>query len=93
MPEGPVALPPPESVTGATSPAGTGLLGLTTSFATSQVAALTAFFGAVAAAYYSFQKLQTSLGISVRQCAALIGILLALLFFSCLKSAEKPGWR
>src|ERR1017187_3879155 len=82
MAAGPVDLPPPNTAAEAKSSPQTGLLSQTASFATSQLAALTAFFGAIAAAYLSFQKLQSGLGLSVPLCVALVTILLALLFFS-----------
>jgi hypothetical protein len=82
MAAGPVDAPPPVVAAEAKSSAQGGLVGLTASFATSQLAALTAFFGAIGAAYLSFQKLQTGLGLSAKQCAAIVTALLALLFFT-----------
>jgi hypothetical protein len=81
MAAGPVDLPPQNTAAEAKSSPQTGLLSQTASFATSQLAALTAFFGAIAAAYLSFQKLQSGLGLSVPLCVALVTLLLALVVF------------
>jgi hypothetical protein len=59
-----------------------GILALTASFATSQLAAISTFVAAIGAAYISFQKLELGLDLSPRQCALLVIALLALLFFS-----------
>jgi len=58
------------------------LLAMTVSLAASSLRLSLHFFGAVIAADYSFQKLRTGLGISVRECGTLVTALLALLFSS-----------
>jgi hypothetical protein len=82
MAANPVELPTPNPASDKQSPAQAGLLGLTASFGTSRLVALTAFFGALGTALAGFQKLRASLGLSVQQCAALVGAILILLFFS-----------
>lgn len=77
--------PAPNALPDAKTTAQAGLIALTASFATSQLAALTAFFGAIVAAYLSFEKLRKDvgidLGLSEHECAALVISLLAMLFF------------
>jgi hypothetical protein len=51
-------------------------------FGTSQLTALTAFLAAIGAASLGFQNVRERLGLSTVRCAALIGALLLLLFFS-----------
>jgi hypothetical protein len=82
MAASPADLPPSNAASEAKSSPPSGLLAITAGFATSQLAALTAFFGAIGAAYLSFRKLQSGLGLSIGECAALVSTLLALLFFS-----------
>jgi hypothetical protein len=85
MADSPVAPPPPNAASEAKNSSQAGLLAMTARYATSQLAALTAFFGAIVAAYLSFEKLRKNvgndLGLSKGECAALVIALLALLFF------------
>lgn len=74
--------PQPSATPDAQRPGQGSLFALTAGFGTSQLAALSAFLGAIVAAYYSFQKLKTGLGLSVLECTALVSTLLALLFFA-----------
>ncbi len=64
------------------TPPQASLIALAAAFGTSQLTAITTFLAAIGAAYLGFRKLQTALGLSVPQCAALVGALLLLLLFT-----------
>jgi hypothetical protein len=57
-----------------------GLLALTTTFGTSQLTAVTSFMAAVGAAWVGFGTLATKLGLTDKECTAILCGLLALLF-------------
>ena len=82
MPTGNGGIPSQGEASAPNIPPQASLLTLAAAVGTSQLTAITTFLAAIGAASVGFRKLQTALGLSVPQCAALVGALLLLLFFS-----------
>ena len=93
MADSPVESRPSNATAGTNGLAHANWLALTAGFANSQLFALTAFFGAIAAAVASFQKLRESLQISIWQCGVLVLALLIILFFAHTLPALRDKWR
>lgn len=95
MPTGNGGIPSQGEASAPNIPPQASLLTLAAAVGTSQLTAITTFLAAIGAASVGFRKLQTALGLSVPQCAALVGALLLLLFFShtlptVLEAQEEP---
>jgi hypothetical protein len=93
MGRSPIDPPPKRADSKAARSLQAGPIAQTARFATSQIAALTTFFGAVAGSAYAYRKLPTALGISPLECAALVGSLLALFFFAHTLPTLRERWR